>query len=82
MHDYVFSANHKLLPLEDLEASINANKHLPGIPSATEVKEKGIMLGDMQTKTMEKVEELTLYLIQLSKENKELKARLEKLENK
>lgn len=80
--DYVFSPNHKLLPLEELEASINANKHLPGIPSASEVKEKGIMLGDMQTKTMEKVEELTLYLIQLSKENKELKARLEKLENK
>ncbi len=80
--DYVFSPNHKLLPLEDLEASINANKHLPGIPSAAEVKEKGILLGDMQTKTMEKVEELTLYLIQLSKENKELKARLEKLENK
>ena len=80
--DYVFSGKHKLLPLEDLEASINANKHLPGIPSAAEVKENGIMLGDMQTKTMEKVEELTLYLIQLSKENKELKARLEKLENK
>ena len=80
--DYVFGADHKLLPLEDLEASINTNKHLPGIPSATEVKNGGIMLGDMQTKTMEKVEELTLYLIQLNKENKELKARLEKLENK
>ncbi len=80
--DYVFSADHKLLPLEELETSINTNKHLPGIPSATEVKNGGIMLGDMQTKTMEKVEELTLYLIQLNKENKELKARLEKLENK
>ena len=80
--DYVFSGNHKMLSLEELEASINTNKHLPGIPSAAEVKEKGIMLGDMQTKTMEKVEELTLYLIQLSKENKELKARLEKLETR
>ena len=80
--DYVFDANHKLLPLEDLEASINANKHLPGIPSATEVKNGGIMLGEMQTKQMEKIEELTLYMIQLSKENKELKARLEKLEKK
>ena len=80
--DYVFAADHKLLPLEELETSINTNKHLPGIPSATEVKNGGIMLGDMQTKTMEKVEELTLYLIQLNKENKELKARLEKLESK
>ena len=80
--DYVFGANHKLLPLEDLEASINANKHLPGIPSAAEVKSNGIMLGEMQTKQMEKIEELTLYMIQLSKENKELKARLEKLEKK
>ena len=80
--DYVFNADHKLLPLEDLEASINANKHLPGIPSATEVKNGGIMLGEMQTKQMEKIEELTLYMIQLNKENKELKARLEKLEKK
>ena len=78
--DYVFSADHKLMPLEDLEASINANKHLPGIPSAIEVKNNGIMLGEMQTKQMEKIEELTLYMIQLSKENKDLKARLEKLE--
>ncbi len=80
--DYVFNTDHKLLPLEDLEASINANKHLPGIPSAIEVKNGGILLGEMQTKQMEKIEELTLYMIQLSKENKELKVRLEKLEKK
>ena len=77
--DYVFSANHKLLPLEDLEASINANKHLPGIPSAAEVKEGGIMLGEMQTKTMEKVEENTLYIIELNKKIKMLEDKIEQL---
>jgi hypothetical protein len=80
--DYVFGKNYKLMPLHELEAKIKTDKHLPGIPAAVEVKEKGIMVGEMQRKTIEKIEELTLYLIELSKENKELKARLEKLENK
>ncbi|MEO8146882.1 MAG: hypothetical protein ABI723_04545 [Bacteroidia bacterium] len=80
--DYVFSKEHKLMPLEDLEEHVTTEKHLPGIPSACDVEDNGIMLGEMQTKTIEKVEELTLYLIQLNKENKELKARIEKLENK
>lgn len=77
--DYVFSANHKLLSIEELEASINANKHLPGIPSAAEVKESGIMLGEMQTKTMEKVEENTLYIIELNKKIKMLEDKIEQL---
>ena len=77
--DYVFSSNHKLLSLEELEASINANKHLPGVPSAAEVKEGGIMLGAMQTKTMEKVEENTLYIIELNKKIKLLEDKIEQL---
>ena len=77
--DYVFGKDHVLLSLEELENSINANKHLPGIPSATEVKEGGIMLGEMQTKQMEKIEELTLYVIELGKQNKELKNEIEVL---
>lgn len=77
--DYVFGKDHTLLSLEELEASINANKHLPGIPSASEVKEGGIMLGEMQTKQMEKIEELTLYVIELGKQNKELKNEIEVL---
>lgn len=80
--DYVFNKDHNLMSLEDLEESISNNKHLPGVPSACEVESNGIMLGEMQTKTIEKVEEITLYLIQLNKENKELKARIDKLENK
>ena len=67
------------MSLDELETKINADKHLPNIPTATEVKENGIMLGDMQTKAMEKIEELTLYLIDLGKQNKELKKEIEAL---
>ncbi len=70
--DYVFGKDHILMSLEELEASINANKHLPGIPSAADVKDNGIMLGEMQTKAMEKIEENTLYILQLNNKVKEV----------
>lgn len=70
--DYVFGKDHILLSLEELEASINANKHLPGIPSAAEVKENGIMVGEMQSKAIEKIEENTLYILQLNNKVKEV----------
>jgi hypothetical protein len=71
--DYVFDKNYKLPSLYALESSIKAKKHLPGIPSAAEVKKEGILVGDMQTKMMEKIEELTLYIISLQKQIDELK---------
>lgn len=77
--DYVFAKGYKLMSLEELESKINADQHLPNIPAATDVKENGIMLGDMQTKAMEKIEELTLYLIDLGKQNKEMKKEIEAL---
>lgn len=77
--DYVFSKDYKLMSLEELEAKINADKHLPNVPAAVDVKENGIMLGEMQTKAMEKIEELTLYMIELSKQNKDLKKEIENL---
>jgi len=59
------------------------NKHLPGIPSAPEVKEAGgVELGSMHVKLLEKVEELTLYVIQLKKENDEIKKQLKKIQKK
>jgi hypothetical protein len=70
--DYVFGKDHILMSLEELEASINANKHLPGIPSAADVKDNGIMVGEMQTKAMEKIEENTLYILQLNSKIKEV----------
>jgi len=66
--DYVFAKDYKLMSLTDLEKSIQTNKHLPGIPSAIEVENQGIQLGDMQKKLLEKVEELTLHLIDQNKQ--------------
>ena len=53
---------------------------MPDIPSATEVEENGVSLGDMQARLLQKVEELTLYVIELDKENQELKGRVAELE--
>ena len=85
--DYVFTKDHELLPLNSVESFIQENNHLPDIPSAVEVKENGIDLGEMNAKLLKKVEELTLYLIQQSKdievlqsENKDLAKKFKQLE--
>lgn len=81
--DYVFNKNYQLKSLYDLEKFIQLNKHLPGIPSALQVKETGgVELGSMNVKLLEKVEELTLYVIQLKKENDEIKKQLKKTQRK
>ncbi|MCC7245884.1 MAG: hypothetical protein IT269_09405 [Saprospiraceae bacterium] len=73
--DYVFAPDYHLRPLEEVEAFVQQNNHLPGIPSAQElVQEGGIDLGAMQAKQMEKIEELTLYLIDMKKEINAIKA--------
>ncbi len=79
--DYVFDADYPLASLEDTKAYINQNKHLPGIPSSDEMQLNGVNLLEMNMKLLEKVEEVTLYLIQLKKENDLLKERIVKLEN-
>ncbi|MGD9200464.1 MAG: hypothetical protein PVI26_02785 [Chitinispirillia bacterium] len=78
--DYVFSKDYKLKPLDQVEGYINKNQHLPGIYSADEVKENGISVGKMQVKLLEKIEELTLYMIALEKRNKILEARIDEME--
>ena len=65
--DYVFKPNYELSKLEDVDAYIQNNGHLQNIPSASEVKEKGMSLVDMQVKLLQKVEELTLYAIKQQK---------------
>jgi len=65
--DYVFADNYKLKSLEETEAFIKANKHLPNIPAAAEIEKNGLELGDMQKRMMEKIEELTLHLIESNK---------------
>ena len=72
--DYVFADDYQLISLYELEQYIASNKHLPNIPSAEEVAEEGLDLGDIQKLMMEKIEELTLYIIEQEK-------RIEKLEN-
>lgn len=71
--DFVFNDDYKLMSLEELESYIKANKHLPEIPTAQEVKENGILLGEMNAKLLQKIEELTLHLIELKKEVETLK---------
>lgn len=66
--DYVFDKKYQLRTLEELEKFIQLNKHLPDMPPAGEVEEKGLTLGDMQRRMVEKIEELTLYVIELKKE--------------
>jgi hypothetical protein len=73
--DYVFAENYKLMPLEELEAFYKANKHLPEVPTAKDVKTEGdnLLITDMAI--LKKVEELTLYIVELKKEINELKAK-------
>ena len=71
--DYVFDKKYKLLPLEDVEKFIEQNNHLVNIPSAKEIETNGQALGDIQRRMMEKIEELTLYVIHLQKEVETLK---------
>ncbi|MCR9252370.1 MAG: hypothetical protein NXI20_18240 [bacterium] len=72
--DYVFTPSYNLQSLSEVESFINQNGHLPNIPSAAEVEENnGIELGQMNAKLLEKIEELTLHLIEKDKEISELK---------
>ncbi len=73
--DYVFADNYQLKPLQEIEKFIIQNRHLPNIPSAAEVEKNGIEIGDMQKRMMEKIEELTLYVIELQKQVNELKSK-------
>lgn len=78
--DYVFASDYQLRPLEEVEAFIKENKHLPEIPSASEIQENGLDVAATTTKMMAKIEELTLYLIDLKRENDALKVRVQALE--
>lgn len=78
--DFVFDTDYELRTLEEVENYISENKQLPEIPSETEVTENGINLGEMDAKLLQKIEELTLYLIEEHKSNKELAEKVERLE--
>ncbi|MEO7264886.1 MAG: hypothetical protein ABIW38_08240 [Ferruginibacter sp.] len=71
--DYVFDKEYKLRSLPEVENYIKEHNHLPGIPSAKEIETNGLQLGETQKKMMEKIEELTLYIIEMKKEIEILK---------
>ncbi|WP_316815848.1 hypothetical protein [Pedobacter nyackensis] len=71
--DYVFEKDYPILPLNELEKFVSKNKHLPNVPNAAEVKKDGIDVGEMNAKLLQKIEELTLYIIDQQKEIKSLK---------
>jgi hypothetical protein len=72
--DFVFDESYKLASLEEVEKYIREHKHLPEMPSAAEVKENGLLLAEMNMKLLQKIEELTLHLIELKKEVDQLKS--------
>ncbi len=74
--DYVFEKGYPLMSLEETENQIKVLKHLPFVPSAQDVKEDGIVIGEMQKILLRKIEELTLHLIEQNKMIKELQAQL------
>ncbi len=61
--DYVFNEDYKLMPLAEVDGFIRKNKHLPNIPNAATIEKDGLLVGEMQKKLVEKIEELTLYII-------------------
>jgi len=75
--DYVFDSDYTVPSLADLNAYIRMNRHLPGVPSAAEVKDKGIDLGAMDAVLLKKIEELTLYVLQQQKEIEELRKQIQ-----
>lgn len=78
--DYVFEDNYSLKTIEQVESYIRENKHLPEIPSAQEIEENGLSIGEMQAKLLQKIEELTLHLIDQNKKIDQLSKRITKLE--
>lgn len=77
--DYVFHNTYVLRPLGEVESFIKKHQHLPGVPSAAQVKAEGIDLGDNQAVLLKKIEELTLYLIKQKKEIETLKKEMRDL---
>ena len=80
--DFVFEPNYELMPLEKVEQYIAKEHHLPNVPSEQEVKAQGIDLVEMNAILLRKIEENTLYLLQMKKENEVLKAEINQIKSK
>jgi hypothetical protein len=80
--DFVFEDDYDLRSLEELERYIQEHGHLPEIPSAEQLRDEGMQVGDMQTKLLQKIEELTLYMIDMNKENEALREEVHLLKSR
>ncbi len=76
--DFVFQKGFQLKSLPEVENYVKTNKHLPDVPSAAEMQKNGLNMGEFQIKLLQKVEELTLYVIEQQKEIEALKAKVGK----
>ena len=79
--DYVFANDYKLKSLQEVEEYIKQNSHLPEIPSAKEIEKNGLMLAEMNMSLLKKIEEMTLYMIEMKKENANQNEKIKTLEN-
>jgi len=73
--DFIFDKNYELMPLSEVEEFITENHHLPNVPSAAEVEVNGVNIGEMNAILLQKIEELTLYIIQLEKRLSEVETK-------
>jgi trimeric autotransporter adhesin len=80
--DYVFNKDYKKMTLTQVEKFISVNKHLPNMPSAAEMVAEGNDLAKTDAKLLEKIEELTLYMIEMKKENAQMKSQIKSLKRK
>jgi hypothetical protein len=80
--DHVFAPEYKLKSISEVDAFIKINKHLPGVPSATEMVKEGLDVAAMDAKLLEKIEELTLYVIELNGQMKKMEMKYDALKNK
>ncbi|MBR4793880.1 MAG: hypothetical protein IK038_09490 [Bacteroidaceae bacterium] len=79
--DYVFESDYKLMSMHDLRTFVTQNKHLPEVPSATEI-ENGLDIGQLQGVLLKKIEELTLYTLQLQEQVEQQQTEIEELKSK
>lgn len=77
--DFVFSPDYPLRPLSEIESFVKENRHLPEIPSEKQMIENGLNVNEMQIKVLQKIEELTLYVIEQNKQNKDQQKQIDEL---
>ena len=75
--DYVFDEDYKLMPLDSLAEFVKCHRHMPNVPSATEVRQEGLSLGEITRLQQEKIEELLLYIIEQQKQLNQLSEKIQ-----